>query len=194
MATEEMRNDFDELTASLQRPKDFRLKVRNHHGLMTITSLAKMNFTENIEISFSGTNPQTYQLLRNKFAIENNFDALKNLVASIGLPEKPNRIERRGKIKYLFYPNQSIDSICDFIDVFKIEQPSIKNATLSEYIKSQENKINEWSICIVSNTDERVFIDHKGGTPKDQRKANEDVSTFELQYKGETISFACTVR
>lgn len=194
MATEEMRNDFDELTASLQRPKDFRLKVRNHHGLMTITSLAKMNFTENIEISFSGTNPQTYQLLRNKFAIENNFDALKNLVASIGLPEKPNRIERRGKIKYLFYPNQTIEPICDFIDIFKIEQPSIKNATLSEYIRSQENKINEWSICIVSNTDDRVFIEHKGGTPKDQRKANENVSTFELQYKGETISFACTVR
>jgi hypothetical protein len=29
MATEEMRNDFDEMTVSHQRPKDFRLKVRN---------------------------------------------------------------------------------------------------------------------------------------------------------------------
>ena len=60
MATEEMRNDFDEMTATLQRPKDFRLKVRNHHGLLTITSVAKLNFSEHIEISFSGTNPQTY--------------------------------------------------------------------------------------------------------------------------------------
>ena len=51
MATEEMRNDFDEMTALHQRPKDFRLKVRNHHGLMTITSLAKLHFSQNIEIS-----------------------------------------------------------------------------------------------------------------------------------------------
>jgi len=194
MATEEMRNDFDELTASLQKPKDFELKVRNHHGLMTITSLAKMNFTENIEISFSGTNPQTYQLSRKKSIIENNFNALKNLITSIGLPEEDNRIEKRGKIKYLFYPHQNVDPICDFIEVFKIEQPSIKNATLSEYIRSLENKISQWSICIVSNTDDRVFIDHKGGTPKDQRKANEDVAMFELRYHGEIISLGCTVR
>jgi hypothetical protein len=39
-----MRNDFDEMTAALQRPKDFRLKVRNHHGLLTITSVAKLFF------------------------------------------------------------------------------------------------------------------------------------------------------
>lgn len=58
MATEEMRNDFDEMTASHQRPKDFRLKVRNHNGLMTITSLAQNFIFKNIEISFSGTNPQ----------------------------------------------------------------------------------------------------------------------------------------
>lgn len=194
MATEEMRNDFDELTAALQKPKDFRLKVRNHHGLMTITSLAKMNFTESIDISFSGTNPQTYQLLRKKSAIENNFNALKNLIASIGLPEKDNRIEKRGKIKYLFYPHQNVDSICDFIETFKIEQPSIKNATLSEYIRSQENKISQWSICIASNTDDRVFIDHEGGTLRDQRKVNEDVNVFELRYNGEIVSLGCTVR
>ncbi|NLK93305.1 MAG: Z1 domain-containing protein, partial [Bacteroidales bacterium] len=49
MATEEMRNDFDEMTATHQRPKSFRLKVRNHHGLLTITSLNKLYFSEDIE-------------------------------------------------------------------------------------------------------------------------------------------------
>ena len=39
-----MRNDFDEMTATHQRPKSFRLKVRNHHGLLTITSLNKLYF------------------------------------------------------------------------------------------------------------------------------------------------------
>jgi hypothetical protein len=196
MATEEMRNDFDEMTAALQRPKDFKLKVRNHHGLLTITSLAKLNFTQNIEISFSGTNPQTYQLIKTKNAIENNFNALKNLIASVGFPEKQNRKETRGKIKYLFYPKQSTEPICDFIDSFKIEQPSIKNATLSDYIRKQSisNKILEWSICIISNTDERVFIDHTGGTQKGERKPNENVSTYKLEFKEETLNLGETIR
>lgn len=196
MATEEMRNDFDEMTASHQLPKDFRLKVRNHHGLMTITSLAKLNFSKNIEISFSGTNPQTYQLLKTKSAIENNFKALNNLISIIGFPTIENRKETRGKIRYLFYSKLDIDPICDFIDAFKIEQPSIRNATISDYIKAQSksNNINEWNVCIVSNTDDKVFIDYEGNTPLNERKEKEDVRTYELHFNNESITLGCSVR
>jgi hypothetical protein len=196
MATEEMRNDFDEMTAALQRPKDFRLKVRNHHGLLTITSLAKLNFSENIEISFSGSNIQTYLLLKTKNAIEANFNSLKKLIDSIGFPDKTNRTEFKGKIRYLFYPNQNVDSICDFVEAFKIEQPSINNVVLSQYIKIQEkkNKISQWSICIVSNTDDRVFIDYKGNTLLTERQPNEDVTPYVLQFNEETIQLFCSVR
>lgn len=196
MATEEMRNDFDEMTATHQRPKDFRLKVRNHHGLLTITSLNKLYFSEDIEISFSGENPQTYCLLKTKSAIENNFNALKKLISTIGFPTKENRIENKGKTRYLFYPNTNIDALCSFIDSFKIEQPSINNATLSDYIKTQakDNKIKEWSICIVSNSDERVFIDYKGKTPRNERQANEDVTKYDLQHNNEVITLSCSVR
>jgi hypothetical protein len=196
MATEEMRNDFDEMTTSHQRPKDFRLKVRNHHGLMTITSLAKLHFSKNIEISFSGSNPQTYQLLKTKSAIESNFKALNNLISVIGFPSIENRKETRGKIRYLFYANTEIDPICDFIDSFKIEQPSIKNATLSDYIKSQSKNlgISEWNVCIVSNTDEKVFIDYLGNTPLNARNEKEDVMTYVLHYNDESITLGCSVR
>ncbi len=196
MATEEMRNDFDEMTATHQRPKDFRLKVRNHHGLLTITSLNKLYFSQDIEISFSGENPQTYCLLKTKSAIENNFNALKTLVSTIGFPTKENRIENKGKTRYLFYPNTNIDALCSFIDAYKIEQPSINNATLSDYIKTQSraNKIKEWSICIISNTDEKIFIDFKGKTPRNERKSNTSLATFELQHNNEIITMGCSVR
>lgn len=196
MATEEMRNDFDEMTATHQRPKDFRLKVRNHHGLLTITSLNKLYFSEDIEISFSGENPQTYCLLKTKHAIENNFNVLKKLIATIGFPTKENRIENKGKTRYLFYPNTNVDALCSFIDSFKIEQPSINNSTLSDYIKTQAkgNKIKEWSICIVSNSDDKVFIDYKGKTPRNERQTNEDVAKYDLQYNNEVITLSCSVR
>lgn len=197
MATEEMRNDFDEMTATHQRPKDFRLKVRNHHGLLTITSLNKLYFSEDIEISFSGENPQTYCLLKTKSAIENNFNALKSLVSMIGFPAKENRIETsKGKIRYLFYPNSNIEPVCNFIDAYKIEQPSISNATLSEYIRTQSraNKIREWSICLVSNTDEKVFINRYENNPDETRVPKDDIMTYDLVFNDETITLGCSVR
>jgi hypothetical protein len=197
MATEEMRNDFDEMTATHQRPKDFRLKVRNHHGLLTITSLNKLYFAEDIEISFSGENPQTYCLLKTKSAIENNFNALKILVSTIGFPTKENRIETsKGKIRYLFYPNTSVDALCSFIDSYNIEQPSINNATLSEYIKTQSksNKIKLWSICIVSNTDDKVFINRYENNPDGSRLPKDHTMSYDLIANGETITMGCSVR
>lgn len=196
MATEEMRNDFDEMTFTHQRPKDFRLKVRNHEGLLTITSLNKLCFSEDIEISFSGENPQTYCLLKTKKAIENNFNALKELIEKIGFPKNENKVENKGKIRYLFYPNTCIDALCSFIDAFEIKQPSISNATLTDYIKTQskECKIKEWSICIIGNSDERVFIDYIGKTPRNERISNEDTFTYDLQYNNKFITMGCSVR
>jgi hypothetical protein len=195
MATEEMRNDFDEMTAALQRPKDFKLKVRNHHGLLTITSLAKLNFSEKIEISFSGSNLQTYQLIKKKSAIENNFNAFKMLIAKIGFPPPENRLKTRsGKIRYLFYPKQFVEPICDFIDEYKIDQPSIKNSTLSDYIRKQSRKIADWNICVVSNTDDKVYINRYENNSDDSRSPKDDLMFFNLLHNGETITLGCSVR
>ena len=195
LATEEMRNDFDEMTAALKRPKDFRLKVRNHHGLLTITSVAKLHFTQNIEISFSGTNPQTYQLLKTKAAIENNFKALQNLVSALGIIDS-NIKKINNKARYLLYQNIDIQPLCDFLNSYAIEQPSIKNATISDYIYEQakNGKIKEWSICIISNTDDKVFIDYKGKTPQHQRQPNENISKFTFESGGNIVEMRCSVR
>jgi hypothetical protein len=96
----------------------------------------------------------------------------------------------------LLYPNLEIEPICDFIDAFKIEQPSIRNATLSDYIKAQSksNNISEWNICIVSNTDDKVFIDYEGNTPLNERQEKEDVMTYDLHFNNESITLGCSVR
>lgn len=196
MATEEMRNDFDEMTAMHQRPKDFRLRVRNHPGLLTITSLNKLHFSEDIEISFSGENPQTYCLLKTETVIENNFNTFKKLVEKIGFPPIENRKILKGKTRHLLYQNVEVELICEFIDNFQIEQPSINNATINDYIKVQakNNLISEWSICIVGNTDEEVFIDYVGNTLPKERKPKDVVMTYELEINDEVINMGCSVR
>lgn len=194
MATEEMRNDFDEMTASHQRPKDFRLKVRNHHGLMTITSLAKLHFSKNIEISFSGTNPQTYQLLKTKSAIESNF---KNFQSLLDIGNKPFEIikyqEGNEIPRYVLMRNFDKEKIANFLDNFKIDLLRIKNARLGEYVLTQ-NEIKEWSVAIVSNTDVKTFIDFKGGSKKGERANNADVQTYKVQIGNKIIELGCSVR
>lgn len=194
MATEEMRDDFDEMTAALQKPKDFRLKVRNHHGLMTITSLAKLHHSDKIEISFSGTNPQTYQLLKTKLAIENNFKQFKEL---LNIGNKKIEIIKHKETdsipKYVLIKDFDKERIASFLDNYKIDLPKIKNAKLGEYILKQ-SEIKEWSVAIVSNTDTRVFIDWKGGSKKGERDKNEELKRYIISIGNQEITLGCSVR
>jgi len=197
MATEEMRNDFDEMTALHKRPKDFRLKVRNHHELLIITSLAKLHFSTIIEISFSGSNIQTYQLLKHKQAITNNFKSFKTLVEKVGSPKNENikRLEN-GKLRYILYRDSPVEDICNFLDSFTTEQPTLKNTAITDYIRAQKvkNNILHWNIGIISNTDSNVFIDDKGGALKGDRKPNKEVKTYELEIGDDKFSIGCSVR
>lgn len=194
MATEEMRDDFDEMTAALQKPKDFRLKVRNHSGLMTITSLAKLYHSDKIEISFSGTNPQTYQLLKTKSAIENNFKLFKEL---LNIGNKKIQIIKHKEIdlipRYILVKDFDKERIASFLDNYKIDLPKIKNAQLGEYILKQ-SEIKEWSVAIVSNTDSRVFIDWKGGSKKGEREKNEELKTYKISIGNQEITLGSSVR
>ncbi|MGJ8591300.1 MAG: Z1 domain-containing protein [Aquaticitalea sp.] len=196
MATEEMRNDFDELTVTHQKPSDFKLKVRNHHGLLTITSVAKLNWAQNITVSFSGTNPQTYQLTKTENVIKNNYKAFMNLFKALGYPEKDNIIKHKSTDsipRYLLYEDCDVNILCDFLDLFKTETPKIKNANLSEYIKTQE-AIKQWNIALVSNTDKRVFIDYKGKSKSGERQPNEDVKLYKINFEDAVIQLGCSVR
>ena len=194
MATEEMRDDFDEMTAALQKPKDFRLKVRNHSGLMTITSLAKLYHSDKIEISFSGTNPQTYQLLKTKSVIENNFKQFKELLNIGNKKIEIIKYKETDSIpKYVLIKDFDKEKIAYFLDNFKIDLPKIKNAKLGEYILKQ-SEIKEWSVAVVSNTDARVFIDWKGGSKKGERDKNEELKNYIISIGNQEIKLGCSVR
>lgn len=194
MATEEMRDDFDEMTAALQKPKDFKLKVRNHHGLLTITSLAKLNFSEKIEISFSGTNPQTYQLLKTKSAIDNNFKHFNEL---LNIGNKQFEIIKHKETdsipRYVLIKDFDKERIASFLDNYKIDLPKIKNAKLGEYILKQ-SEIKEWSVAIVSNTEKDVFIDWNGGSKKGQRAKNAKLKSYKISIGNQEIELGCSVR
>ncbi|MCC9072125.1 Z1 domain-containing protein [Flavobacterium sp. F-65] len=196
MATEEMRYDFDEMTTRNLKPKDFTLKVRNHHGLLAITSVAKLFWAQDITMSFSGSNPQTYLLLKDKKSIQNNFNNLKNLFEKLEYPTNENIKQIRNKIKYLLYRNVQIEILTDFIENYKINIPSINNQVISDYIKSQNksNNIREWNICIVSNTSEKVLLYDEGVIKKPENRTEYNTQKYRLSADGKEIELVCSVR
>jgi hypothetical protein len=191
MATEEMRNDFDIMSSQNLKPKDFKLKVRNHHGLLAVTSVAKLNWSTNIQISFSGTNLQTYLLKKDIDSIENNFSLLQNLIKRLNNPIKTFK---REKLRYLLFNNVDIDYLTQFISEFKINIPAINSQVITEYINSQKsiNSIKEWNICLVSNTDEKVWIYDNPELKANKNKV--DAMNYEIEADGETIQMTCSVR
>jgi hypothetical protein len=196
MATEEMRYDFDEMTTRNLKPKDFTLKVRNHHGLLAITSVAKLFWAQNISMSFSGSNPQTYLLLKDQKTILNNFNNLENLFQRLGFPKDENIIRKRNKVRYLLYRNVQIDLLTDFIENYKINIPSINNQVISDYIKTQESNknINEWNICIVSNTSEKALLYDNGVVKKPENRTEYETQKYTLSANGKEIELVCSVR
>jgi hypothetical protein len=156
--------------------------------------LAKLHFSKNIDISFSGTNPQTYQLLKTKSAIESNF---KNFQSLLDVGNKPFEIIKHKKSdnipRYILIKDVAKEKIAIFLDNFKIDLLRIKNARLGEYVLSQI-EIKEWSVAIVSNTESDVFIDFKGSSKKGERGKNAKLKTYEIKIGNQNLDLGCSVR
>jgi hypothetical protein len=191
MATEEMRNDFDIMSSQNLKPTDFKLKIRNHHGLLAVTSVSKLNWSTNIKISFSGTNLQTYLLNKDFDSIKSNFSLLQTLIKRL---DNPIKTLKRDKIRYLSFNNVDIDYLTHFIRDFKINIPAINSQVITEYINAQKsiNSIKEWNICLVSNTDKKVWIydDPEQKTNKNQV----DARNYEVEVNGKSTQMTCSVR
>lgn len=196
MATEDMRRDFDILASQVDKvPRDFLLKVQNHPGLLSVTAASKLFWSDQISLSFSGENPQTYKLFTKKNIVKANFEAFNVLMESLGTPNDNVKIalEGTGKLSYLLYRDIDVEYLCTFLDTYRIDQPSISNAALSEYIRMQKanGNILKWNLGLRSNTRERVFINESGD--KDAlRTPNHSVMIVPLF--GGSINIGATVR
>ena len=159
-ATEEMRNDFDEMMLANKRPIDYQLKVKSHPGMLIITSLNKMYFTDEIELSFSGTNPLTHQFVKTEKVMKHNFECYQQFFSSL----VKSKCSMDKSDSYYLFKNVDINHIIKFLDIYKTEQKSINNSTLGEYIKLQyeNHNILEWNVGFMSNSRKKNTIKYPG--------------------------------
>jgi hypothetical protein len=149
MATEEMRNDFDEMAANNMVPKDYQLKVRTHPGMLMVTSLTKMREHEKIQVGFSGKLIQTYTF--NKADVNSNYNVFKYLLSRLNI--EPQKIKTgQKKVNALLWNKVDSVKILDFISSFKT--PIHRFDIMKSYIEKQNNEglLQKWSLAVWVNS------------------------------------------
>lgn len=84
LASEELREEFSYLYEVGGTPEDYALRVRNHPGVLQITSLSKMRYANTVEVSWAGRLVETYQLLKDKENRHANFVDVDTLLCDLG--------------------------------------------------------------------------------------------------------------
>lgn len=148
MATEEMRNDFDEMAANNKRPADYQLKVRTHPGMLMVTSLTKMREHEKIQVGFSGKLIQTYAF--KKSHIDSNYTDFKYLMSRLSDPEL--KTNNSGAVNALLWKDIESSVITDFISTYRNDYARFD--VIKSYIEkqNQDGLLNKWSVAVSINT------------------------------------------
>ena len=189
LASEELREEFSYLYEVGGTPEDYALRVRNHPGVLQITSLAKMRYASTIEVSWAGRLVETYQLLKDKVNRHNNFVAADTLLCKLG------KHEIKGS-NYL-WRNISVESILAFFEIFRLPSSMVKVnlRTISEYIQQVNNsgELSEWNVVLMNKpTGERIhefdgYLTNGLGFNYFMRKSSSDASEHYLLRKNHIL-------
>lgn len=161
MATEEMRNDFDEMAANNMVPKDYQLKVRTHPGMLMVTSLTKMREHEKIQVGFSGKLIQTFGF--NKSEISANYNDFKYLISR--LPQPKFMENRKRAVNFLLWKDIDSNLVIDFISTYRNSYHRFD--IIKSYIEKQneDSLLDKWSIAVSLNSSpkESIKVQWSGG-------------------------------
>lgn len=155
-AAEELREEFDLMAANGATPREYGLKVQSHPVLL-VTSRLKMRAAKDLMLSFSGSLVETVALHRNSKVLEQNRDALRQLVTRLGDPNEVNPERIRSGVKQTWqgflWENVAAADVTDFLlryrthsDAYKVNSP-----LLAEFIQSMsaQGELTHWTVALI---------------------------------------------
>ena len=147
LASEELREEFSYLYEVGGTPEDYALKVRNHPGVLQITSLTKMRYANTIEVSWAGRLVETYQLLKDKNQRHSNFVATDKLICGLG-----DKYELKGN--NFLWRHISLEQVLEFFDKFHLPPSMVKVnlKAITEYINQvhSSGELSDWSVVLMN--------------------------------------------
>jgi len=156
IASNELREDFEEMNNLRKSPREFGLKVRQHPDVLKITSTNKFRYSHDMVLSFSDKLRETSRFIRDKSIIENNFNHTVDFINNLGYPVDNNYQP------YVWQSEDNYNQVINFLKGYIREENPIENEKIVEYIERQasNNALRNWSICLVStkrNAEDNYF-------------------------------------
>ncbi len=146
MATAELRQEFEFMSATGMTPSDFGLRVRTHPAGLDITAPNKMRSGTPMIVSYSADISETISFER--YANPANHELLDRFLASLG-PSNEQRGESR------VWKGVSGATIADLLEDLRVHHASrkVRGNYLASYIRAQitQGGLTSWAVALISN-------------------------------------------
>jgi hypothetical protein len=148
-ATEEMREQFDDMVRLNRTPKDYGLKIRTLPGVLQITAANRMRGATLIELSFADSLLETYSFELNQAITDFNYQVVKDLVASLTQP----RVKLNDQP--FAWQKVPVETIIDFLMSYRTSQAKLDRTRLTDYIRAQSQQrgaLREWTVVLINTS------------------------------------------
>lgn len=163
VATQRMRDDFDDMNSRGVKPKEYGLKVMRFPGVLEATARNKFGAAVRGKLSLNKTTLQAYKLFRDEAIVEKNKNVLLDFLGQLGHSEHR---ERYGVPSHNYFWHCSGYQVVDFIKNFKTATEQMQPGLLTSYINKQMAKGNltEWTVVLANVQDKNGKVRPPFGT------------------------------
>lgn len=151
LASEELREEFNYLAEIGSTPDAYQLKVRSHPGTLQITSLAKMRYTNQVQVSWATRLVETYQLQLDKDVKADNLLNTDTFINDLGAYD--NRQEDQ---PFYLWTDVSSEMVCEYIEKFKVgkELKKVDFELISKYVRklNESGELTSWRVGLMSRS------------------------------------------
>ena len=148
MATEELRQEFDQMAARRVSPSEFGLRVRTHPAGLVITAAGKMRNGTRMTVSYSGDISETISFERDPQVNGRNYERFERFILSLGSSET-------SKSGNHVWCEVAGDRVADLLEEVVVHPGSRKarGDYLAKYIKEQNKTagLTSWTVVLISN-------------------------------------------
>ena len=148
MATEELRQEFDQMAARGMSPREFGLRVRSHPAGLMITAAGKMRNGTRMTVSYTGDISETISFDRDAAVNRRNhgrFDAFIRSLGSVQVSPSGNHV----------WHDVAGGGIADLMEELTVHPGSRKarGDYLARYIREQNGRgaLGAWTVALISN-------------------------------------------
>ena len=184
-ATVELRAEFDLMAATGGTPKDYGMKVRTHPTLL-VTSPMKMQSAHDIQVTFSGTMPETVTFLTYEKVRQRNLEHLGSFISGLGSPETgPSREQQNSMTRRVWngwlWQQVPSSSVMEFLEGYESPSEAYRTApaVLAGFIAgmNEEGELTTWDVYLNnSGQKERTWPLRSGMNVVRALRRREDVS------------------